>query len=528
MPERMDQQLTSRVKSQQWVTRQSTLFPLLVFALAIACSLLGAIATERSERQNTEVRLSNDAEEIKRSLDEIYLSHRAMLGANALFLERADITPSEFNRFASAAIRSVDSTGIQAVGWAVAEYTDKSTLNSVKVKFLSPDNVRNRRALGFNTYSEANRRAAVSEAVRSRNPTATAPIILAQEARSQPKPGFLLYMPVFTQAGTLKGLVYTAYQGDMLLASAIKRSRASIVFAKLSDSKNDKTASLATYGKIADSMAYKTLPMDLGGRKWMVTVGAPESPVLSQPTMWVLLAGLLLSGIALQFAQTFVGSAMRDARHFEWQREQLQIRDALTRELNHRVKNTLANVLSIIALTRRRAESLDSFTEGLTGRLRALSATHDLLTKSEWSNARIEEIVSAELAPYLGPEHGRASIKGSDVSVAPNTALSLGLAIHELATNASKYGALSSAEGSVQVTWVESEPGILKIRWQESGGPPVVKPSHAGFGTALLQKIVAHELGKPVELEFLPGGLCCTLFAPIRQTRNFALRAGVT
>ena len=122
--------------------------------------------------------------------------------------------------------------------------------------------------------------------------------------------------------------------------------------------------------------------------------------------------------------------------------EQASIRNSLTRELNHRVKNTLANVLSIIALTRRRSTSLDDFADGLDGRIRALSATHDLLTQSDWGATLVRAVVQAELRPYAHDADHAVEMQGPDVQLAPNDALSLGLAMHELATNASKYGAL--------------------------------------------------------------------------------------
>jgi two-component sensor histidine kinase len=217
--------------------------------------------------------------------------------------------------------------------------------------------------------------------------------------------------------------------------------------------------------------------------------------------------------------------ATEDEAALDWLEEQASIRNSLTRELNHRVKNTLANVLSIIALTRRRARNLDEFVEGLDGRIRALSATHDLLTQSDWGTTQIRAVVDAELAPYRQTDEHRIAIDGPDVSLAPNDALSLGLAIHELATNAAKYGALTRSGGEVSIQWELLSPLRVRLEWKERGGPPVKADRGRGFGTDLIEKIVANELDSPVQLDFDAEGVSCVLTIPVREPTAFAIRA---
>ena len=194
-------------------------------------------------------------------------------------------------------------------------------------------------------------------------------------------------------------------------------------------------------------------------------------------------------------------------------------------ELNHRVKNTLANVLSIAALTRRRSKDIDDFTDSLTARIRALSATHDLLSQSDWGFAALGDVVASELAPYMEGSESHVEMSGPDIKLAPNDAMSLGLAIHELATNAAKYGALSVGEGRVHVDWALISHDLATIRWREEGGPPVTEPVKRGFGRDLIEKIVAHELKSQVNLEFKPGGVECELKVPVRVSRDFVLRS---
>src|SRR5690606_27423780 len=146
------------------------------------------------------------------------------------------------------------------------------------------------------------------------------------------------------------------------------------------------------------------------------------------------------------------------------------------------------------------ASNLQEFADRLDGRIRALSATHDLLTQSDWGTTPVRKVVQAELLPYAQANDHENDLQGPDIEMAPNDALSLGLAMHELATNAAKYGALSQPGGKVSVHWKLVAESLVRLEWQESGGPPVSGQRGRGFGTDLIERIVAHELKNPVEL----------------------------
>ena len=257
----------------------------------------------------------------------------------------------------------------------------------------------------------------------------------------------------------------------------------------------------------------------------LLVVQSSNDETLSPLSMITLLFGLAVASLLMVVARLLTKQAQEDSRSLDWFAEQNSIRNSLTRELNHRVKNTLANVLSIVSLTRRRADSLDEFATGIDNRIRALSATHDLLTQSEWGTTPIASVVGVELAPYANDQDHTVVIEGPAVELAPNDALSLGLAIHELATNAAKYGALSTSGGKVEITWSLVNEQLASIVWIESNGPEVTLPKKRGFGTDLIEKIVAHELRHPVELEFLPEGVRCKLLVPVREPSEFELRS---
>jgi two-component sensor histidine kinase len=237
-----------------------------------------------------------------------------------------------------------------------------------------------------------------------------------------------------------------------------------------------------------------------------------------------LLFGLAGATLLMMLARVVAQQALEDNARLAWFEQQISIRDSLTRELNHRVKNTLANVLSIIALTKRRSASLEEFVERLEGRIRALSATHDLLTNSQWGNTPIRAVIEAELTPYSRDLGQTIDIRGPHVELAPNDALSLGLAIHELATNAAKYGALSQPGGKLSIEWARLGDSLARLSWREEGGPPVAAERKRGFGMELIERIVAHELQNPVQMHFDPTGVRCVLTVPVRKANPFAIR----
>ena len=265
--------------------------------------------------------------------------------------------------------------------------------------------------------------------------------------------------------------------------------------------------------------------IDVGNHSWVVEVSDKKAGVLSALARITLFFGTIASLMVMAIGRLITRRSAEDRRVLEWLTRQASIRNSLTRELNHRVKNTLANVLSIAALTRRRATDIEDFTESLTARIRALSATHDLLSQSDWGNAAIGDIVRSELAPYMEGNESHVKMSGPNIKLAPNDAMSLGLAIHELATNAAKYGALSTIEGRIHVNWELLSPECAEIRWKEEGGPPVSQPQKRGFGRDLIEKIVVHELKSEVDLQFNPGGVECSLKVPVRAAREFSLRA---
>ncbi|WP_162419790.1 PAS domain-containing protein [Microvirga brassicacearum] len=190
----------------------------------------------------------------------------------------------------------------------------------------------------------------------------------------------------------------------------------------------------------------------------------------------------------------------------------------LIRELHHRVKNTLATVQAIVGSTARSTSSIDEFYQSFVGRIVSLSRTHNLLTEDYWQKAALEDLIRTELGPYDDEAQRRVFVSGPPVELPSEAAVPVGMAIHELTTNAAKHGALSNFGGKVEVRWsVEERDGgpRLNFSWIEQDGPPVATPSRQGFGSRLLQRVLTTQLNADVNVDFREDGLRFTMIMPI-------------
>jgi PAS domain S-box-containing protein len=192
----------------------------------------------------------------------------------------------------------------------------------------------------------------------------------------------------------------------------------------------------------------------------------------------------------------------------ERKRSEAQIA-TLAREAEHRSKNILATVQATVHLTQ--ADTVEDFKQALNGRIQALANAHVLFAKSRWTGADLRTLVVQELSPYCQGEHGRALIEGSAILLEPATAQMVGVCVHELATNAAKYGALSRQQGRVRIEWSQTSDGRLVLSWTETGGPPVEPPTRQGFGTRVMKKMVEGQLEGELRFDWRPEGLACEL-----------------
>ena len=179
-------------------------------------------------------------------------------------------------------------------------------------------------------------------------------------------------------------------------------------------------------------------------------------------------------------------------------------------ELDHRVKNVLATVLALAQQTAKRTRSLEGFLSNFAGRLKSMAAANELLTAARWRGAAISHLAAAELG---GIAPGQTRTDGPELFLTPRAANALALALHELATNALKFGALSTEQGRVDLKWTETRSGGFRLTWTESGGPTVHEPERLGFGSTLLAQVTGRELMGEAHIEYRASGVHVILTA---------------
>lgn len=238
---------------------------------------------------------------------------------------------------------------------------------------------------------------------------------------------------------------------------------------------------------------------------WTVAAGVAERSLVAP--LWRDLAITSVMGAAL----LLVGLAFAVRMATQIARGEM-LHNLLVEELNHRVKNTLAVLQSIATQTFRSASRAER--DKFEGRLGALAQAHNLLSQEKWQSAELREVIARVLQPYLINNPDRVRMAGPRVPLSPRLAVVLSMIVHEIATNAAKYGALSNDGGTVAVDWeVLDEAGRRKLRlvWTEAGGPPVTAPVQRGFGSRLIERSTRDQLGGEATVDFLPRGVVCTV-----------------
>jgi PAS domain S-box-containing protein len=214
-------------------------------------------------------------------------------------------------------------------------------------------------------------------------------------------------------------------------------------------------------------------------------------------------------------AVRMAGTARDVTERKRWE-EHIQL---LMREVTHRSKNLLAVIQAMARQTKLASRDVKDFEVRFSGRLQALAAAHDLLVQRDWKGASMSEVVKSQLGHYLDQQASQIEIEGPSLIVTPEAAQNIGLAVHELSTNAAKYGALSVPDGRVHVCWMRADraadgSGRLRVSWTERGGPDVIRPSHRGFGQVVTEQLTARALHGNANLMFEQKGVCWTLDIP--------------
>jgi two-component sensor histidine kinase len=241
---------------------------------------------------------------------------------------------------------------------------------------------------------------------------------------------------------------------------------------------------------------------------WTVAAGIPTATVtapLYRELAITATVGFIMLTIGLAFA---VGMATRIARAE-------MLHELLINELNHRVKNTLATVQSIAAQTfRSSAVKAGDARRKFEARLSSLGRAHNILSEEKWASAEVGDIVLSVLEPHEPKEGNRVRVSGPVTRLAPGGAVMLSMVLHELATNAAKYGALSNSVGRISIDWAELGNNRMRLTWRETGGPPAQPGERKGFGSLLIEEAFVQQVGGSATVEYKQQGVVCTLECP--------------
>ena len=226
------------------------------------------------------------------------------------------------------------------------------------------------------------------------------------------------------------------------------------------------------------------------------------------------LVDVAISGAPLRDVKSDIIGLSAIHRDITQQRQHEEQMRLVMRELAHRSKNLLAIILSMAAQTARNSPALPEFNARFTQRLQGLAHSHDLLIQQNWRGAPIRALIKSHLAPFMEDDQTRVTLEGPDVIVDPKAAQNIGLALHELATNASKYGALSGTTGRVDIHWSATSQGTFTLEWRECGGPRVKTPKRRGFGQTVLERLTAQALEGQASLSFASEGVIWRIEIP--------------
>lgn len=542
-----------RAKSRfdRWLHDYPRATPIGVFLLALLLVGVSAWSVEMTAERTRRAAATVTAGEIAAAIGRQTASSSAYLQAtSALLMSAQTISPTFFNQFTQRLRLNDGLSGVVGLGWAeMIDARDAAGLAARMraagrldfrihpepaasagrldvVTMFAPDTAAGLADLGFNMRSEARRAAAIERALRTDGIAATDPVRLTPGAAEENSPAIIAYMPVHMQenARGFRGLVFTPIRvHDFILAAVNARLLATGRLEIYDQDPGRSELIFSSVGREAPTASPIDQRLGIFDQQWLLRYYPPAVHAPQLLTLVVLVGGaafalLLLAYVLLVQRRNGDLLALVDA-----QAERETDRAAFVRELNHRVKNTLANVTSMIALTRRNAPDLDSFAQSLMERVRALAASHSLLDGGQWGPTDLKALVEAQLGGH-DKTGGRIEIDGPSVLISPNDALTVGLALHELVTNATRYGALSTEEGRIVVRWIIDGGEQILVDWRETGGPAVTPPEKRGFGLNLVERALAQELGQPISVDFDPAGLHCRFAIRLRQPRKFRLR----
>ncbi len=536
---------------------------MLVFVVVAFVGLLTATASWLTIENANQLSFEATAEEAMRRIRERIDNHIILISSTEALFETTGEVPTarQFKTFVAKLQEADQFDGIQGIGFARYVQTGPSSNatiaaeldrnygisrtpwpettepNRTPIVLIEPTTDRNKRALGFDMFSEPVRRAAILTSMNEERLRASGAVKLVQENGDNQQAGFLMYTPFFAiNSGRLLGFIYAPFRITNLFDSALHR--VPVLPVHLTAWDGDPQTSSLIYQSIheprqdADSYSV-TSTLEVAGRTWTLTVkpSATYEPSADQTrSVMLAIAGFLLAA-ALAASSRAQQHAIEVGETLRQESERaLSDRELLLQEMKHRIKNMIARVMAISRQTARNSESLAEFSESFGARLHAMAASQDLLARTAWQGADLRTLLVQELKQLFGDEFDEKGLNGPEVHLNEPAAQAFGLAFHELATNALKYGSARFDTGKLEISWfIQDMPGEtenLVLKWSERSvdrlevreGAAAEKGS--GFGTRLLDATMRIELGGSIESVRNDHGIDVTIRVPHDRVKS--------
>ncbi len=571
---------------------------LIVLLLALAAAGLSWLLVKRDVAMSERAQFESEASEVRDGVADAMGSYETVLRAGiGMFKAQGDLSAAQWRTIVKSLDLQTSFPGFQGLGYSAVVHKDQiEALEAAQrrqgnstftvhprgaqdyytvIMFLEPDDWRNRRALGFDMFSEPARRAAMERARDTGAAALSGKVKLVQETHEDVQAGTLMYFPIYsgeTDPATLEGrrarltgFMYGAFRMTDLLRSVLQvRTPAQLgafsitIYDATGGDPSARLFANTPREQASASSPFKVrYPLEIAGEAWIIDIAAnhPISTSIDRnKPLLVLIAGLiiacLVAGItaSLALSRERLASAQRVLAAEVKERQLAQESAELANnELIHRVKNTLAVVSAIASQTVRYSSDLEEFGRVFRERLNSLARVQDLLRPNSSSASDLAGLVREVLRPYVNTGSHGLVIDGPAAPVARNDVVLLSLALNELATNATKYGAWSVPDGKVAVSWhlepvapevtgndsaiqdssEEGQGDELVIQWAEEGGPPVSAPSKKGFGSAVIQFAVERGLRGKMVADYAPQGIRYTIRLPAKATGSTADGADV-
>ena len=535
--------------------------PLLVFVLSAAIGLTLTYIILESERTAERQAFESLADDAVNRIRERTEHNLSLIAATHSFFEadNGNVSRPEFQSFALGLFLKGHLSGMQGIGFArLIKSGEEDAASDIlrqnyelerqiwpettqdfrtPILMLEPLDLRNKAALGFDMYSETTRRQAMLAAAKTATVSASAPVMLVQEITEEKQAGFLAFMPLMAEGSSagevligedrIQGFVYAPFRAGDLHKAALPSPAAVPVFVQTADITDGTSQVLfASEGfpeheeKAANRVSRQ---IEVGGRVWEISV--IESAALNDSFFYW--RTFMLGSVSLLFSAALAVSVRsrlksREANRLlkEMSEKTIQEKDLMLQEMKHRIKNSIARILAIARQTAGASESLEEFNASFGSRLQAMANAQDLLTRSRWEKADLRALLLQELEQVFGDGAEGIDLAGPSVQLTETGTHALGLVFHELATNAMKYSDVFAEGSRFEVAW-KIAPGSkgsrrLELDWIEETPKEVSVPESLGFGSRLMEALVAGEMGGKIDRRFTSRGVVVRISVPLK------------